>query len=160
MTTKASTSPVLSLLCMVCLFWSAGAWAQSDTRSNGCPLLPADAVDEFHWVTLQTGSALLCRAVHKESGSEAFALTVAAKSPFKPTSNLREEEGRIHGKKLWWYRGEIAGQPNDLVRETLVKLDSGRVVHAFIRTRDADLLTRYQTVVHGLDFTTPSVAAR
>ena len=39
-------------------------------------------------------------------------------------------------------------------------LDSGRVVHIFIRTEDANTLTRYQQVVQALDFAVPSVAAR
>ncbi len=142
------------------LLWAAGVSAQSPASEASCPTLPAAAMVDLQWNVLQTDSALLCRAVRKDSGVEAFALTLTRKSPFKPENNLREEAGQIEGKKLWWYRGEIAGRPNELVRETLAKLGSGSVVHVFIRTTDAGVLNRYQQVVQNLDFTAPSVAAR
>jgi hypothetical protein len=147
-------------IALISLWCASGAFAQSVPSGASCPTLPPAAMDDLQWVTLQTDSALLCRAVHKQNGAEAFALTLTRKSPFKPDGSLREEEGRIQGKKLWWYRSEIAGRPNDLVRETLLKLGSERVVHVFIRTTDSDTMTRYQQLVQGLDFTAPSVATR
>jgi hypothetical protein len=117
-------------------------------------------MSELQWVILQTDSALLCRAVSKDSGKEAFALTLSRKSPFKPDGTLRAEQGQIEGKKLWWYRAEIGGRPNALVRETLIKLNSGGVVHAFIRTDDTGTLGRYQQMVQTLDFAATSVATR
>jgi hypothetical protein len=148
------------LIPMICLWCAAGAFAQSVPSGASCPTLPATVMDDLQWVRLQTDSALLCRAVRKENGAEAFALTITRKSPFKPDGSLREEEGRIQGKKLWWYRSEIAGNPNDLVRETLLKLDSERVVHVFIRTTDSNTMTHYQQLVQGLDFTATDIATR
>jgi hypothetical protein len=157
---KASLFPSL-LLSLSSLLLSSAVYAQQSVPSSAsCPALPADAVGSLQWVTLQTDTALLCRAVRKDDGLEAFALTLTRKSPFKPDSGLREEEGRIQGKKMWWYRSEIAGRPHELVRETLLKLDSGGVAHAYIRTGDASELTRYQQVIQALDFAAPSVAVR
>jgi hypothetical protein len=138
---------------------AAGAHAQSIPPSAVCPTLP-NTMDDLQWVMLQTEGALLCRAVRKEDGTEGFALTMTRKSPFKPVGSLREEEGRIQGRKLWWYRSEISGRPNELVRETLVKLDPARVVHVFIRTTDAGTLSHYQRVVENLDFSVPNATQR
>jgi hypothetical protein len=148
------------LISLIPLSLAHSAFAQSATADVRCPTLPPTTVDDLQWVTLQTDSALLCRAVHKGNGAEAFALTMTRKSPFKPDGSLREEEGKIQGKKLWWYRSEIAGNPKELVRETLVKLDSDHVVHVFIRTADSGTMTHYQQLVQGLDFTTPGIATR
>lgn len=154
------TSP-LALFVSSCLLCAAGlSYAQSAPSNSSCPTLPAAAMSELQWVMLRTDSALLCRAVSKDSGNEAFALTMSRKSPFKPDGSLRAEQGQIEGKKLWWYRAEIAGRPDALVRETLIKPASGGVVHAFIRTDDSGRLTRYQQMVETLEFAVPSVAAR
>ncbi len=119
--------------------------------SPECPLLPPDAAT-LRWDVLRTDSALLCRAVDRDTGKEAFAVTLMRKSPFRPDSALREEQGTIQGERVWWYRGEIAGRPNLLVRETLVKVGKDQIAHVFIRTSDADALGRYQNVVQGLQF--------
>jgi hypothetical protein len=147
----------ITLLSLCC---AAGAFAQSVQSDVSCPTLPASVMDELQWVTLQTDSALLCRAVNKGNGNEALAVTLSRKSPFRPSRDLRAEQGQVAGKTLWWYRAEIAGRPDTLVRETLVQLDSGRVAHAFIMTKDAVTLNRYQQVIQALDFATPSVATR
>ncbi len=146
--------PLVILSCATC------AYAQSAASTTAsCPALPA-TTDDLEWVVLQTDSALLCRAVQKNNGTERFALTMTRKSPFAPVGSLREERGQIQGKKLWWYRSEISGRPDELVRETLVKLGPERVVHVFIRTTDASTLSHYQQVVQNLDFSSTSVAAR
>ncbi len=139
---------------------SAALFASTASAQSApaCPTLPSDAAN-LRWTSLQTDSALLCRAMDV-SGQEAFAVTVARKSPFKPTGNLREESGEMQGQKLWWYRTEIAGRPDELVRETLVKLGADRVVHVFIRTSDKDTMGRYQRVVQGLQFDAGNVARR
>jgi hypothetical protein len=154
---RLKTSLFIYLAGMLC---AAGAHAQSIPSNVDCPSLPSGTASDLQWVAMRTDTALLCRAVSKDNGAEAFALTLTRKSPFKPDSDLREEQGRIGGKKLWWYRSEIAGRPNELVRETLLKLDSGAVAHVFIRTSDATALTRYQQVVQDLDFAKPNVATR
>lgn len=144
----------LPFLLSAALFASAAS-AQS---APACPTLPSDAAN-LQWTTLRTDSALLCRAMDA-AGQEAFAVTVARKSPFKPTGSLREESGEMQGQKLWWYRTEIAGRPDELVRETLVKLGGDRLVHVFIRTSDKDTMGRYQRVVQGLQFDAGNVAQR
>lgn len=139
---------------------SAALFASTASAQSApaCPTLPSDAAN-LQWTTLRTDSALLCRAMDA-NGQEAFAVTVARKSPFKPTGSLREESGEMQGQKLWWYRTEIAGRPDELVRETLVKLGGDRVVHVFIRTSDKDTMGRYQRVVQGLQFDAGNVAQR
>lgn len=139
---------------------SAALFASTASAQSApaCPTLPSDAAN-LQWTTLRTDSALLCRAMDA-NGQEAFAVTVARKSPFKPTGSLREESGEMQGQKLWWYRTEIAGRPDELVRETLVKLGADRVVHVFIRTSDKDTMGRYQRVVQGLQFDAGNVAQR
>jgi hypothetical protein len=133
--------------------------AASAQSTPACPALPPEAATDLRWTTLQTDSALLCRALDS-GGQEAFAVTVARKSPFKPNGSLREESGQMQGQNFWWYRTEIAGRPNELVRETLVKLDRDRVVHVFIRTSDKATLGRYQRIVQGLQFEPAAVAKR
>lgn len=136
---------------------AGSAHAQS---ARECPSLPPDAADDFHWSVLRTDSALLCRALSNDAEEEAFAVTVTRKSPFKPNSHLREEQGQIQGQTLWWYRSEIAGRPNELVRETLLKLDSNRMVHVFIRSDNAETLTRYQQLAQSMTFSPAIVATR
>jgi hypothetical protein len=126
--------------------------------ATACPSLPQDA--GLSWNILRTDTLLLCRAMQNDSGQEAFALTLSRKSPFRPDSELREEQGRLQGEKFWWYRGEIAGRPKELVRETLVKLNGDHVVHVFIRTEDPATLGRYQGVVQSLQFDGGAFAAR
>ncbi len=156
---NSKVSP-LSVLSLPCLLWASSASAQSVPQGATCPTLPAESRDALHWVVLRTDSALLCRAINTERGNEAFAVTFSQKSPFKPTGSLREEQGNIQGKKLWWYRTEIAGNRDELMRETLVKLDSGQVMHVFIRTADSGTMSRYQQLVQSLDFAPPAIATR
>jgi hypothetical protein len=127
-------------------------------NATACPSLPPDA--DLSWNILRTDTALLCRAIRGDNGQEAFALTLSQKSPFKPDSNFREERGVLQGEKFWWYRGEIAGRPKELVRETLVKLNRDQVAHVFIRTEDPATLGRYQGIVQGLQFDGGAFAAR
>lgn len=150
-------NPMSSLpLVLSAALFASTASAQS---APACPTLPSEAATDLRWTTLQTDSALLCRAMDT-AGQEAFAVTVARKSPFRPNSSLREESGQMQGQNLWWYRTEIAGRPNELVRETLVKLGADRVVHVFIRTTDKDIMGRYQRIVQRLQFDAGNVARR
>ncbi len=141
------------------LFAAMVASPASAQSASACPTLPSNTATELRWTMLQTDSALLCRAMDS-AGQEAFAVTVSRKSPFKPSGDLREESGQLQGKNFWWYRTEIAGRPNELVRETLVKLGGDRVVHVFIRTTDKDVMSRYQQVIQGLEFEPANVANR
>lgn len=146
----------------LCLLAFAVIWAGSANAQNAavdCPNLPKEALDSLHWQVVQTPDVLLCRAVHKDN-KEAFALTIGQSSPFKPSNSLRDKEGMIEGQKMWWYRSEIAGRPNELVRETMVKVSKNRVVHAFIRTDNSDSMNRYIEIVQGLRFDTALAASQ
>lgn len=158
--TMKSKSPLSSLLSTAfagLLLAGAATHATAQTAAD-CPTMPPDA--GLTWNVLRTDSLLLCRAMRTDNSQEAFALTLSRKSPFRPESELREEQGQIEGRKFWWYRGEIAGRPKELVRETLVKLDNGQVAHVFIRTEDPATLGRYQGVVQSLQFDGGAFAAR
>ena len=138
-------------LSLVAAFWACGANAQN--AAPECPNLPKDAADSLSWQVLRTPGMLLCRAMRTDDGEEAFAVTIGRNSPFKPSSSLRDGEGLIDGQKTYWYRSEIAGKPNELIRETLVKVAPNNVAHVFIRTDNAESLGRYQQMVQGLQFT-------
>lgn len=157
MKSKSPLSPLLSTAFAGLLLAGAATNATAQTAAD-CPSMPPDA--GLTWTVLRTDSLLLCRAMRIDNNQEAFALTLSRKSPFRPESELREEQGQIQGKKFWWYRGEIAGRPQELVRETLVKLDSGQIAHVFIRTEDPATLGRYQGVVQSLQFDGGAFAAR
>ena len=119
------------------LFAAAGfAQAQS---TGSCPSLPADS--GLTWETKMTGGTQFCRAVRKD-GTEAFGLYIAAESPFKPERSNRAEEARIDGRSINWYRSEIAGRPDVVARETLLKLANGRVAYLWIQATSQDELNR------------------
>lgn len=132
--------------------------ALAQDASDTCPQLPTDGSDLI-WADMQAGGLLLCRAIDLD-GQEAFAVTVSRDSPFKPQRGLREEQGRFAGAPVWWYRSEIAGRPDELVRETLLEVGRNRVAHVYIRTRDAAQLERYRHVVEGLRFDDAGLAQR
>jgi hypothetical protein len=150
MSSKSTFAKSLFLTALAAGLAGLPAPATAQTSAE-CPLLPQDAAT-LRWEVLRTDSALLCRAVDRDTGKEAFAVTLMRKSPFRPDSALREEQSTIQGERVWWYRGEIAGRPNLLVRETLVKIGKDQIAHVSIRTPDAETLGRYQTVVQGLQF--------
>lgn len=132
--------------------------AHAQDAASPCPALPTAAAD-LVWTDMQAGTLHLCRAIDAQ-GREAFAVTISRDSPFKPQRVLREESGSFGGETLWWYRSEIAGRPDELVRETLLEIDRNRVAHVVIRTRDAAELKQYQNVVENLRFGDPGLARR
>lgn len=132
--------------------WTGAAAAQSVAAE--CPNLPQEAADSLKWQVTQMPTSLLCRAMRTDNGEEAFALTISTQAPFKLDSAMRDKEGTLEGQKMWWYRSEIAGRPDEQVRETMVKLGSNKVVHAFIRTDNSDTLNHYMQMVQGLRFNT------
>ena len=132
--------------------------ALAQNASDTCPELPTEGTDLI-WADMHAGNLLLCRAIDLE-GKEAFAVTVSRDSPFKPQRSLREEQGQFAGAPMWWYRSEIAGRPDELVRETLLEVGQNRVAHVYIRTRDAAQLARYRQLVEGLRFEGAGLAQR
>ena len=106
--------------------------ALAQTAPN-CPALPADA--GLKWEALDGPNFLFCRAL-RQDGGEAFAVTLSKASPFKPRRADRAETARIDGQETYWYRSEIAGQDNVIVRETLVDVEGGNVAHISVRATD------------------------
>ena len=132
------------------MLWAGTAAAQNVAAE--CPNLPQEAGNSLYWRAVQTPTSLLCRAMQSDDGKEAFAVTISRDVPFKLSNDMRDQAGTLEGQKMWWYRSEIVGQPNELIRETVVKLGSDKVVHAFIRTDNSDALGRYMQMVQGLRF--------
>lgn len=102
-----------------------------------CPALPAST--GLTWEHKPAGNAEFCRALRAD-GSEAFAVFVTDKAPFKPNRSDRAERGAIGGLEVTWYRSEIAGKPNVQSRETLVDLPDGRVAHVSFQASDASAM--------------------
>jgi hypothetical protein len=152
------------MLALSVLFCASGASAQSNPPApadSACPIFPVSNADSsLRWTSLRTNNSLLCRAVRSDNGNEVFALTLTNKVAFKLEGKMRKERGEIQGQKVWWHRGEIAGRPTEVVRETLLQLGSNRVVHIYIRSDDAGEVARYQQVVQGLQFAAPDIAKR
>jgi hypothetical protein len=134
-----------------------GVEAQAQAAPQ-CPALPSTAAD-MQWAVMRAGDIVLCRAVDS-SGAEAFSVTLSRKSPFRPERNMRAESVVIQGEETWWYRGEIAGKPQTLVREALVEVATGGVAHISIRTDDQAVLSRYQDIAQSMDFRLAGVAQR
>lgn len=128
------------LVWLACL-WAGAATAQTAaTDAAGCPAIPDETAQIMRWDAMRIPNMLFCRAVLIENGQEAFAVTIARESPFRPKRGLRAETGTLDGNPLQWYRGEVATEPNVQIRETLIELEDDRVVHIFLRAPDADTL--------------------
>ncbi|HZX79351.1 MAG TPA: hypothetical protein VFE72_00140 [Lysobacter sp.] len=124
--------------------------AQAQSAGN-CPALPADA--GLAWETRTAGDTQFCRALRAD-GTEAFGLYIAAQTAFKPVRGNREEEVRIDGHETYWYRSEIAGQPDLQARETAIALPDGRVAYLWIQAKSKDDLASAMTQTSALRFGT------
>ncbi len=122
------------------------AYAQ---QADECPRLPGDAA--LTWTQRSSDSFLICRATDAD-GREAFGLYLAGSSPFEPARSNREERGVVAGQEIRWYRGEVAADPSTLVRETLVELDNGQVMHVWLHARTSEQLQENQRLVESLRF--------
>lgn len=112
-------------------FASFGVMAQTATD---CPTLPSDA--GLRWERLDGPGFVFCRALRTSDGGEAFALTISAESPFKPSRGNRAERALIAGTQAQWYRSEIASDRDALAREALLELGNGQVAHFSLRAND------------------------
>lgn len=126
---------------------SAGV-AQAQTAFV-CPALPAST--GLTWEHRPAGDSDFCRALRAD-GSEAFAVFVTAKAPFKPSRSDRAETGTIDGREIHWYRSEIAGRPNVQSRETLIDLPDGRVAHVSFQAPNAEALGSVMEQTRGMSF--------
>ncbi|MDH5824119.1 hypothetical protein QFW77_14150 [Luteimonas sp. RD2P54] len=124
----------------------APAWAQT---IDACPRLPGDST--LTWTERSSDSFVICRAV-TEDGREVFGLYLAGDSPFQPRRANREEAGVINGQDIRWYRSEVAGDPDKLVRETLLELDRDRVVHIWLHADSEDEMRQSMGMVEALRF--------
>ena len=124
-----------------------GAFAQSMTA---CPNLPAG--DGLRWERLDGPGFVFCKAIRDSDGSEAFAVTVSANSPFEPNRRNRAEQASIDGRNGYWYRSEIAAQPNEIARETLVEIDAQHVAHISLRATSEQQKAEAMRQAQGLRF--------
>lgn len=142
------------------LFNPGSALAQSSTITdfvNACPAFPTQFADTLRWEAKQFPGTLFCRALLAD-GTEAFALTVSAQSPFKPKRGLKAETSTLaNGRELVWYRSELVTQSNMQARETLVQIASDRVAHLSLQAADPETLARYESYAAALPF--PDYAA-
>lgn len=127
------------------LLAAGGAHAQA---RYSCPDLPAD---NLSWQATVTDSYVLCRAV-EDGGREVFGLHMASESAFRPRRGNREKRGTIDGHPIRWYRGEYAADPERIVRETLLELDKGRVVHIWLHASNREELDSATLLVEKLEF--------
>jgi hypothetical protein len=145
------------------LFSLAAAWASvanaQDTRAQdpfaACPAFPAEIGESLRWEELRAPGMLFCRAVQISDGADLFALTISRDSPFKPRRSDRAEIGRLNGRDIQWYRGELASQPTVLVREALIRFGEDAFLHISLRAKDVETLASHQQLVLSLPLPSP-----
>lgn len=103
------------------------------------------------WKQLDGPGFTFCRALRAD-GSEAFAVTISKDSPFKPRRGDRVESASIDGYDVFWYRSEVAANPDALVRETLLELAPDRVAHISLQAASQEQLAESFKQVQGIDF--------
>ena len=136
------------------LLFAGSAQAQS---AGPCPQLPADS--GLAWVHQAGPDFDFCKAMRAD-GTQAFGVFIGEESPFEPKGNNRAEVGTIEGQGIYWYRGQVAGDPTVLVRETLVKLDKDRVAHIWMKARNPQELAREMALAQGLRFSDSRISGR
>lgn len=127
---------IRTLACLAVLGAAGAAQAQD---AAVCPRMPADS--GLSWEYKAAGETQFCRALHAD-GTEAFGLYIARESAFEPGRSNRAEQASIDGRPVYWYRTELAGKPDVLARETLVKLPDGRVAYLWIQAPSDDALNQ------------------
>lgn len=124
--------------------------APAEGAGDACPALPPGA--GLRWEPLSGPSFVFCRAL-REDGSEAFAVTISGRSPFEPNRTRRTGPANVGGHGGYWYRSEIAGDPDAIARETLVELDDGKVAHVSLRAESETQLGEAMRQIGDLRFT-------
>lgn len=140
---KHTSRMALAILALVPM----GAFAQSATA---CPSLPAG--EDLRWERLDGPGFVFCKALRNSDGSEAFAVTVSADSPFEPRRRNRAEQASIDGRDGYWYRSEIAAAPDSIARETLVEIDAQHVAHISLRATSEEQKAEAMRQAQGLRF--------
>lgn len=133
---------------------ASGQTAAQDAFSD-CPAFTPEVAESLRWEVVRVPDMLFCRAMRTDDATEAFALTISAESPFKPRRGDRAEVATLNGRTIQWYRGEIPNEPDVQVRETLIELRKKRVIHIFMRAKDAETLAQHQQFVLTLPIPPP-----
>jgi len=136
------------VLLLAGLLWPGLALAQS--AAENCPELPAGS--DLSWDVVNGPDFLFCRAISAADGTQAFSVMLGSDVPFRPDRSLREEEARIDGRKVRWYRGEVATRRDVLVRETLVELGRRSNAHIVVRANSEDLLAQNRMLAERMRF--------
>lgn len=135
---------------------AAAGMAQAQ-NAGPCPQLPPDS--GLSW-THQAGPDFdFCKAMRAD-GTQAFGVFIGEDSPFEPKGSNRAESGTIEGRGIYWYRGEVAGDPDVQVRETLVELGDDREAHIWLKARNPQELAREMALAQALRFTDSRVSGR
>lgn len=140
---KQTTTATLLLLATLA---SADALAQ---QSPACPQLPASA--NMHWNARIADATAFCQAL-QANGTQAFGLYISSERGFKPRRGDRLEQGSLDGQPVFWYRSEIAGDPNVESRETALELREDVWVHVWMQATSKEELDRTLQVASQLGF--------
>ena len=115
-----------------------------------CPELPAGS--GLTWQAMDGPDFLYCKAIPADGGEQAFSVMLRQDATFRPKRSLREEEAVIDGQEVHWYRGEVATQPNVIVRETLLELPNKRTAHIMLRAVSDQQRADSQRIAEGMRF--------
>lgn len=113
--------------------WLAAGTAQAQSGAAPCPHL--DATSGLAWEHRAGPGYDFCRALDA-AGTQVLGVYMGTDSPFEPYGDLAAERGTIDGREVTWYEGELAGEPDAQVRETLIELADGREAHVWLRADD------------------------
>lgn len=124
-------------------------FANAQAASDPCPRLPEGS--GLTWQAMTQPGMSFCRALRAD-GSEAFTVMIAASTPFQPRRSDRAEKGSVDGRDVQWYRGEIAGDAQAQVRETLLEIGPGRVADISLRAQTPAQLQQALSQAQALRF--------
>jgi len=130
------------------LLWSGHAFAQA--AAENCPELPAGT--DLSWDVVHGPDFVFCKAIRDSDGTQAFSVMLGSDVPFRPDRSLREEDARIDGRKVRWYRGEVATRRDVLVRETVVELGRRSTAHVVVRADSEELLAHNRRLAERMRF--------
>jgi len=133
-----------------------GGVAQAQA-TGPCPQLPAES--GLTWTHQAAPDFDFCKAMRSD-GTQAFGVYIGEESPFEPNGNNRAEAGSIDGHRIYWYRGQVAGDPGVQVRETLLELGKDRVAHIWMKARNPQELAREMALAQALRFGDSRISGR
>ena len=115
-----------------------------------CPSLPAGS--GLHWEVVDGPDFVFCKAIRSADGVQALSVMLGAQPSFRPDRSLREGDAMIDGRRVRWYRGDMAGQRDVHVRETVLELGRRRAAHVVVRADSEQALARHLQVAGSLRF--------